>query len=94
MSETQTIGLPERFDFGFHRQFLELSQQAFLNDGCKHIILDFSRVTYIDSSALGMIVLLHKKAKSASISTSVSGAKGAAAEVLNMTNLDQLFDIT
>jgi anti-anti-sigma factor len=94
MSESQKISLPERFDFSFHRQFLALYENAFSSEACKHIVLDFSRVNYLDSSALGMMVLLHKKAKLANISTSINGANGTASDILKMTNFHNLYDIT
>ena len=94
MSESHKISLPERFDFSFHREFLALYEEAFSSKICKHITLDFSRVNYLDSSALGMMVLLHKKAKLVNVSTAIIGANGTASDILKMTNLQKLYDIT
>jgi anti-anti-sigma factor len=58
-----------------------------------HIILDFSRVLYLDSSALGMMVLLHRKAQELHISTSVKGAHGQANEILDIANMQKIYII-
>lgn len=94
MTGSRKISLPERFDFSFHCEFLALYQNAVSSDTCKHINLDFSAVNYLDSSALGMMVLLHKKAKLANISASISGATGTALDILNMTNFHKLYAIS
>ena len=59
MSQAAVISIPERFDFSTHKWFTETYDKALVTS--KEIVLDFSRVTYIDSSALGMMVLLHRK---------------------------------
>lgn len=93
MSESRVISLPERFDFAFHRQFSEQYQKALAEKTCKKITLDFTHVNYLDSSALGMMVLLHKKAKLQNVQTTIKGAKGTAAEILGIANVNQLFEI-
>jgi HptB-dependent secretion and biofilm anti anti-sigma factor len=93
MSDVQhIINLPERFDFGFHKQFTDQYMGLLSDRDCKQIILDFYRVVYLDSSALGMMVLLQKKAKANNIKTSIRGAKGVAADILQMANVQLLFD--
>ena len=93
MSNTQTIPLPERFDFYYHKTFTYSYQSIIKLEGINHIILDFSRVLYLDSSALGMMVLLHRKAQELHISTSIKGAHGQAEEILNIANMQKLYII-
>ena len=73
MSNIKVISLPERFDFYYHKKFTSDYQDILTLPEVNHIILDFSRVLYLDSSALGMMVLLHRKAQELHISTSVKG---------------------
>ena len=61
MSELETLRLPSRFDYSFHRQFGEMYTPIVEGSDCNEIILDFTQVEYLDSSALGMMVLLQKK---------------------------------
>jgi anti-anti-sigma regulatory factor len=46
---------------------------------------------YLDSSALGMMVLLQKKAKTANIAVAIRGAKSTAEDILKMANFHKLF---
>ncbi|MDF2177092.1 STAS domain-containing protein [Aliiglaciecola sp. CAU 1673] len=91
MKEIHSISLPERFDFSCHQQFTKEYQEVLDEKSAKTIQLDFSRVNYLDSSALGMMVLLHRKASALNIKTSLRGARGTALDILNMANMKKLY---
>jgi len=93
MSE-RSLQIPERFDFGYHKEFTEQYQNMLEQPGISEIALDFSRVSYLDSSALGMMVLFQKKAKSKNINVRIRGVKDSAKEILTIANFDRLFDIS
>lgn len=93
MSDTGIINIPQRFDFGHHKQFNAQSQVILDDTNCKRIIMDFSRTEYLDSSALGMMVLLNKKAKKLNKTISLRGAKDYTKDILMMANFNQLFHI-
>ncbi|WP_416307336.1 STAS domain-containing protein [Neptunicella sp. SCSIO 80796] len=90
MSEAR-IALPEKFDFGYSKEFTK-QYKDLLQQSVSHIVLDFSLVSYLDSSALGMMVLLHKQAKENNIKTSIKGAKGTAEDILRMANFQKMFE--
>lgn len=92
MSE-RTIQVPERFDFSYHKQFTDQYQAVLSDNSIKEIALDFSKVGYLDSSALGMMVLFQKKAKQMNIKVRIRGARESAKEILQIANFDRLFDI-
>ena len=91
MAAVQVIHIPQRFDFGFHKDFTGLYQAMLQDADCKTLVLDFSRTEYLDSSALGMMVLLNKKAKLVNKQTVVRGAKHNALDILTIANFDKLF---
>jgi len=93
MSTIQTIVLPERFDFDYHKAFTSDYQKILILKEVNHIVLDFSRVLYLDSSALGMMVLLHRRAQERGVSTSVKGMHGQAEEILNIANMQKIYII-
>ncbi|GLR71487.1 STAS domain-containing protein [Agaribacter marinus] len=93
MSE-KSLSIPERFDFGYHKEFTEQYQRILNEGGISDIALDFTKVSYLDSSALGMMVLFQKKAKSQNISVRIRGARESAKEILLIANFDRLFDIS
>lgn len=93
MSEIQTMIIPERFDFSHHKSFNEQANKILENKQTRTLILDFAKTAYLDSSALGMLVLINKRAKQNSINTIIRGARDNAREILLIANFDQLFEI-
>lgn len=91
MSQIATIVLPSRFDYSYHRQFSQEQTAHLDNVEIKEIVLDFSRVEYLDSSALGMMVMMQKKSVAANKEVCIKGAKGSTAEILSMANMQKLF---
>jgi anti-anti-sigma factor len=89
MSQAAVISIPERFDFSTHKWFTETYDKALVTS--KEIVLDFSRVTYIDSSALGMMVLLHRKIATSGGKGIIRNVTGTAKDILDMANFSTLF---
>lgn len=88
MSES-VISLPERFDFSTHRWFTSEYETALSK---KHpVVLDFSRVQYVDSSALGMMVLLHRSLVEKKQKGSIRNLSGTAKDILDMANFQSLY---
>ena len=92
MSEIETLRLPSRFDYSYHRQFGEMYTPLIESSVCKEIILDFTQVEYLDSSALGMMVLLQKKFSTHNRKIRIKGARGATEEILKMANMQKIFE--
>lgn len=92
MSEKRVLNIPQRFDFGQHKSFTEQYSQMLEDQNCSKIVMDFSATEYLDSSALGMMVLLNKKAKTNNIKVSVTGAEGNAKDILLIANFEKLFE--
>lgn len=86
------VSLPVRFDFSHHTQFQAALQQFVGDVSVDTIILDFNRVEYIDSAALGMMMMWQKRAASSSKRVCIKGARGAALQVLSMANMQRLFE--
>jgi len=92
MSDHEIIKLPSRFDYSYHQDFLAAYLPA-LNDPDKvKLILDFSRVEYLDSSALGMMVMLQKKFNQVGKVVQIKSASGATEEILTMANMQRIFE--
>jgi CheY-like chemotaxis protein/anti-anti-sigma regulatory factor len=58
-----TLSLNGRFDFHSHRDFRAAYEGALGESGIREIEINFSAVDYLDSSALGMLLLLREKAE-------------------------------
>lgn len=87
-----TVRLKGRFDFNAHRDFREIVDQA-MAATAREIHIDMSSVDYLDSSALGMLLMLRDKAKAAGREVALSNCSGAVKQVLDIANFSKLFRV-
>lgn len=87
------LKLKGRFDFHSHRDFRAACEEALETDGVREIELDFNDVDYLDSSALGMLLLLREKAEAAGHNVVLAGLKGTVKQVMDIANFGKLFAI-
>lgn len=92
MSEVAIINLPSRFDYSYDRQFSREYALFLENENVQDVVLDFSKVEYLDSSALGMMVLLHKKMVQHSKHGKIKSASGAILNILRMAYMQNIFE--
>lgn len=64
-----------------------------LDGGAKNIVLDLSGTAFISSIIIASLVFMMKRAKEAGDNLILCGVKGGVKEVLELTNLDKVFDI-
>jgi anti-sigma B factor antagonist len=61
-----------------------------LDDGVRNVVLDLAEVRLIDSTALGMIVWLHRELLDRGGRVCVAAARPLVLEVLELTSVDRL----
>lgn len=86
------VVLQGRFDFNAHREFREAVDQA-VKEPAREIQVDLAGVDYLDSSALGMLLMLRDKAKNASKEIELANARGAVKQVIDIANFGKLFTL-
>lgn len=91
--QSARIALSGRFDFNVHRDFRRASEEALEANGVRELVIDFSQVDYLDSSALGMLLLLREKADSQGKRVVLSGLHGMVKQVLDIANFGKLFEL-
>jgi anti-anti-sigma factor len=91
--ESATLKLGGRFDFHSHRDFRGAYEKILENGAVREIVVDFGDVDYLDSSALGMLLLLREKAEGRGKSVVLAGMKGTVKQVLDIANFGKLFSI-
>jgi anti-anti-sigma factor len=87
------IRLKGRFDFSAHREFRTASDNALEIKGIHKISVDLSGVDYLDSSALGMLLILRDKAQATNKNIELTNARQSVAQVLEIANFKNLFTI-
>ncbi|MFP3516672.1 STAS domain-containing protein [Pseudomonas sp. SIMBA_077] len=86
-----TIGIKGRFDFAKHQEFRDAYEK---NPKPDSVVVDLKEATYIDSSALGMLLLLRDHAGGDEAEIQVVHCSQDVRKTLEISNFDKLFDIT
>ncbi len=93
-NDTANLRLNGRFQFDSHREFRAAYEQVLSEPAVRTLVLDFSGVDYLDSSALGMLLLLKEKAGAVGKSVELAGTHGAVRQVLDVASFARLFKIS
>ena len=88
------IKLTGRFDFNTHREFRGAYEPLIGDAAVRSVLVDFSGVDYLDSSALGMLLMLRDKLGGANKEVALTGVRGNVKQVLDIANFGKLFPIS
>ncbi len=87
------IKLHGRFDFNTHREFRTAYEPLLSDAALTSLSVDFRDVAYLDSSALGMLLMLRERFASQGVQVALVGVQGNVKQVLDIANFSKLFDI-
>jgi len=90
-SKNAIIKIMGRFDFSLHNDFRKSYKDVTLKSG--FYTVDLSATDYLDSSALGMLLLLKEHAESQSCSVKLSGYTDEIKEILMIASFDKIFTL-
>lgn len=82
-----------RFDFNVHRAFKEAYDPFLQQNGINSLEIDLGEVEYLDSSALGMLLLVRERAESAGKHVVLLHPNQTVAQILEIANFRKLFTI-
>lgn len=80
-----------RFDFNSHRVFRDACESIPKIDDIRTLNIDFSKVGYLDSPALGMLLLLKERAAEKKITAGLMGCAGTVQQILEIANSSKFF---
>ena len=86
-----TIAIKGRFDFGSHQLFRDAYERFYKVP--QVYIVDLKETTYMDSSALGMLLLLRDHAGGDNSEVRIINSSPDVRKILAISNFDKLFDI-
>lgn len=86
-----TISIDGRFDFAQHKDFRNAYKDV--DPGSRRFVVDLSRASYLDSSALGMLLLLREHVGGDSTRVRITGSSDDVRRVLKIANFDKLFHL-
>ncbi len=90
-TSTLTIKVSGRFDFGVHQGFRKAIEQ--IPATMRTVIVDLQFTEYMDSSALGMLLVLRDKVSNAQQSVRLLNPKPDVRKILEIANFDKLFSL-
>jgi anti-anti-sigma factor len=79
-----------RFDFNSHRDFREAYQK---HGPSVHYLIDMRATDYIDSSALGMLLLLREHAGGEKSRITIANPRPEVRSIFSVANFEKLFAI-
>lgn len=85
------IQINGRFDFNANREFRQAFELA-SGEGAQYVI-DLGEAEYMDSSALGMLLMLREHAGGQESCVRITNANSEIRNILNISNFNKLFQI-
>ena len=93
VDHTAMINMTGRFDFNVQRNFKEEYDPQLHNAAVSAIEVNLAGVDYLDSSALGMLLMLRERAATAGKSLKLCKPGVSVAQILEIANFAKLFTI-
>jgi anti-anti-sigma factor len=90
---TAVLRLSGRFDFSVFRSFREFYEPLLADADVSIINLNFAAVEYVDSAALGMLLMLRDKAEKLGKKVVLGECSVNVQQLLEVANFNQLFEI-
>lgn len=88
-----TVKLEGRFTFDHRNLFKSAALPLLEAPGVREVQVDLARLTFMDASCLGMLLLLREKADARGLAVSLRGASPDVRAVLKTVQFDRLFDL-
>ncbi|MBF0370912.1 MAG: STAS domain-containing protein [Magnetococcales bacterium] len=88
--EATRLNIIGTFNFLLYQEFLGSIQDPFPG---RDYVVDLSQTSFMDSSALGMLLLLRKQAQENNARISIINSNSVVRKILYTANLNRFFDI-
>lgn len=86
-----TISISGRFDFSSHQEFRQIYENV--SSDVSQYVVDMKDATYLDSSALGMLLLMRDYAGGDNAQIDIINCNDDVKKILTISNFGQLFNI-
>ena len=94
VGDVAVMALEGRIVFGEETNSIRDQVKALLASGKRKLVLNMEKVTFVDSTGLGTLVGVRQSAKSANAQLRLSNVESRYSELLKMTQLWPLFDVS
>lgn len=90
---TAVFILRGKFDFSQYSVFKDEQVRVLEKPEVRHVVLDFSGLDYLDSAALGILLVLKDRASERKQTVAIRNASGVVREILDVAHFDRMFVI-
>jgi|TARA_Y100001960_G_scaffold100494_1_gene107927 anti-anti-sigma factor len=91
-NKTATVLIDKDFNFKTHKSFTNAVKES-LEQGAKIIVLEFKEVEYMDSTALGLLMVAKDNAEGVDCEIKLQNVTGYARKIIEMSQFDKKFEI-
>ena len=88
--QSVVISVSGRFDYSVHKEF----RNAYIDANANNYKVNLEKAEYMDSSALGMLLLLKEHADKSSAAISICHPQPMVRKVLEIANFSRFFEIS
>jgi anti-anti-sigma factor len=88
------LRLSGRFEFSAHREFREAIDRIMQMKGIDELAIDLMDVDYVDSSGLGMLLMVRERTNSAKLGLILANPRGMVRQALDIAHFEKLFTIS
>ena len=92
LQDAVVVRMEGRFEFGTRHEYKRLIGQI-VQEGHRRLVLDLEGVTFLDSSALGLLLLTHQNFKLKNGNFSLVKPTGYVRQVLELANLPRVIPV-
>ncbi|HCI13801.1 MAG TPA: anti-anti-sigma factor [Gallionellaceae bacterium] len=89
--QTGSISIHGKFDFQLHRKFKQTYTEMLDNPAIQEIEVEMQHLDFLDSAALGMLMLLRERAHAVNKSILLSNPTASVFKLLEVANFDKIF---
>ena len=87
---TLILRLPEEVDHHSSKEIRERTEEWLRTQGVRHMIFDFTRTTFMDSSGVGTLLGRYKRMRESGGTVSIYGADARIRRILRISGVDKL----
>jgi len=91
--DIDVFAMSGRLTMGSDSQNVEWNLAKLLKENHRKVIFDLSKVNFLDSSGIGILVMCHAKLKKAGGALRIAGAQGMVRQIIEMTNVNKLVEL-
>jgi anti-sigma B factor antagonist len=91
--DIDVLEMDGRIVLGNDAKTVEWKCEELLKENRKKLIFDLAKVTVLDSTGVGIVVMCYARVKKAGGLLHIAGANGMVEQTLRMTNVDRLIDL-